>query len=295
MKNPAIVRCYHRNSAGKAQSADNVQTMSALCLAIPEMENVCMYNTIIKNVVTLATTIVALLLLTGWLLFARQPTALASPFAQDATPTPAAEEEHTHSHEEAASDVMTDTAASDESAEPTLHDLMHQIEALQAQVDELQAGTHAGHAEASANEVVTAIYLLDTAGLHALDERLNQEKVINAGDSGNVARVAGLLASVVWPESLAANATTLIDLLNSLSTALENDDVATAAPLSTQVHEAQHEFSHGVEHWLADMPAPDATHNEAGQAFRVTSAVYLLDTVGPAGRPLVLTGDVIEH
>lgn len=187
-----------------------------------------------------------LLLLTGWLLFARQPTAFASPFAQDATPTPA-EEEHTHSHEEAAS-VMTDTAASDESAEPTLHDLMHQIEALQAQVDELQAGTHAGHAEASANEVVTAIYLLDTAGLHALDDRLNQEKVINAGDSGNVARVAGLLASVarLYQNRWRSNATTLIDLLNSLSTALENDDVATAAPLSTQVHEAQHEFSHGV-------------------------------------------------
>lgn len=206
--------------------------------------------------------IVTILLIGSFIMFYQLPPLAAAParFAE-ATPTPAAAEE-------------ADEHAAEE---PTLADLAARIEALEAEVAELAHGVpdHAGSADASA--VTTAVYLLDTAGLHDLDVRLNEEKVIEASDAGKVARLVRLLSSVRWPAELTADAEALIGLLADLAAALGNDDLDTAAPLATAVHEAQHDFSHAVEHWLGET---STTHDPAGQPFRVTAAVYLLDTAG---------------
>lgn len=191
----------------------------------------------------------------------------AAPVADEATPTPIPAEE-------AATTAVTTTV---DAAEPTMAELLARLDALQAQVDELTAHHAADHTAADANQVGTALYLLDTAGLHDLDVQLNEEKVINPADAGRVSRLVRLLSSVIWPEALATDAHGLLDLLEQLATALTDDNLDTAAPLATQVHEAQHDFSHAVEHWLGEAEAPTS---DAGQAFRVTSAVYLLDTAG---------------
>jgi len=204
-----------------------------------------------------------ILLLGAFLLLMWQPPALAAPFAQSSTPTPTPAEE---------------APAAAEETEPTLQDLLARVDALQARIAELEEQMATAHStSADANQMTTAVYLLDTAGLHDLDVRLNEEEVIEPSDAGRVARVTRLLSSVDWPEALAADATALIDLLGQLVTALTEDDLAAAAPLATQVHETQHDFSHAVEHWLGEAAT---THESAGQAFRVTSAVYLLDTAG---------------
>lgn len=176
-------------------------------------------------------------LLLGAYLFLTPPSFLAAAPVAATTPTatPA---------EEAATAVLTETT--------TLADLQTQLAALQAQVDELTTH-HAEPEAADINQVTTAVYLLDTAGLHDLDVRLNEEEVIEAGDSGRVARVVRLLGTVDWPEPLATEVVTLTTVLTDLATALENDDLATAAPLATQVHEVQHDFSHAAEHWLGEM------------------------------------------
>ncbi len=188
--------------------------------------------------------------------------------AQQATPDttaePAEEPSLEHTHE------LTATATTT----PTLADLAAHVAALQAQVDALSADS-AG----LASEVTTAVYLLDTAGLHDLDVRLNDAGVIEPADAGAVGRVARLLSSVDWPQDLAADAASLTDLLTQLAAALRDDDVETAAALATQVHETQHDFSHAADHWLGDVTVASG-HEAAGQAFRVTSAVYLLDTAG---------------
>ncbi|MEZ4728502.1 MAG: hypothetical protein R3E79_15315 [Caldilineaceae bacterium] len=96
--------------------------------------------------------------------------------------------------------------------------------------------------------------------------RLNEEGVIEPADAGRVARVARLLSSVDWPEALATEAVTLTNVLTALTTALTDDDLETAAPLATQVHETQHDFSHAAEHWLSEaMGAHDDAddHDEA--------------------------------
>lgn len=185
--------------------------------------------------------------------------------AQTTTPTPVAE-----SPLAPTADTAIDT--------PGVADLQAQIDALQAQIDALGVSNTTAD-PALANQVTTAIYLLDTAGLHDLDVRLNEEGVIDAGEAGHVARVGRLLSSVAWPELLATEALSLTTVLDELATALTNDDVATAAPLATQTHEIQHALSHSASDWLDTVDAPSTT-STPGQAYRVTTAVYLLDTAG---------------
>ena len=201
------------------------------------------------------------------LLFGLRPLLHAAPFAA-ATPTPA--------KEPVGAAITVTTTMTAAGVTPTLADLQAQIATLQAQVDEL-AATHAANHAADLNQVTTAVYLLDTAGLHDLDVRLNEEGTIEPGDAGRVARVSRLLASVAWSKPLATEIVTLTTALADLTTALENDDLEAAAPLATLVHDVQHDFSHAVEQWAEEAAAPA---QDEGLAFRVTSAVYLLDTAG---------------
>ncbi len=92
---------------------------------------------------------------------------------------------------------------------------------------------------------------MDNAGLHDLDVRLNEEGEIMPSDVGRVARLARLLSTVDWPDDLAEDAEALIGVINDLSAALAEDDVETAAPLATQVHDDGHELSHAVENLLS--------------------------------------------
>jgi hypothetical protein len=212
---------------------------------------------------------VAMLVLFGvFMLLRQQPDLLAAPTLQSSTPTPAATEEPVEEGESAAQEA--DTA-------PTVAELAARIESLEAQVEALSRA--AEQHTASANEVTTAVYLLDTAGLHDIDVRLNEEGVIDASDAGKAERLVRLLPTVDWPEALAEDAATLTDLLTQLAAALAEDDVETAASLATQVHEVAHDFSHAAAEWLGGSSVITDTQ-AAGQAFRVTSAVYLLDTAG---------------
>ncbi len=143
------------------------------------------------------------------------------------------------------------------------------LESLLARIDELEArlaSLEADESEAMAaeplpvdwvNEVTTAVYLMDSAGLHDLDVRLNEEGEIMSSDAGRVGRLARLLTTVDWPDDLAEDAETVIGVINDLSTALTEDDVEAAAPLATQVHDDGHELSHAAEHWLGEMSDTD--------------------------------------
>ncbi|MCB0082967.1 MAG: hypothetical protein KDE47_18635, partial [Caldilineaceae bacterium] len=232
-----------------------------------------------KTIITRKMALLVAAILGAAMLAPRAPLAWAAPAWQDATPTPAAAEEatpeaeHTHTETEQA-----------ETAAPTLAELAANVAALQTQVADLQAqmGNAPQDGAAVTSQVATAVYLLDSVGLHDLDERLNGEGAIDAGDSGMISRVARLLSAVEWPPELAADAHSLIDVLNELATALGDDNVAEAAPLATQAHEVQHGLSHAAEHWLSEMTmgGQHGADSAPGQAFRVTSAIYLLDTVG---------------
>ena len=195
-----------------------------------------------------------LLLLFGLVLLAYQGSSLlAAPPQQSSAATPAATEEPAEGTQGQAAEGEAEAVT-----EPTIVKLAARVEALQAQVDALSVGANPG----LANEVATAVYLLDDAGLHGLDERLNNEGVIEASDAGRVARVARLLSSVDWPTPLADEAAALTDTLRQLASALRDDDLETAAPLATIAHEVQHAFSHEAEHWLGQLTSG---HNEGDE------------------------------
>lgn len=159
-------------------------------------------------------------------------------FAQSSTPTPAPAEEE---------------------APPDLTTLLERIDQLEERVaaleDELAEAHEADHAEPGAdamNQVAIAVYLMESAGLHALDVRLNEGGEIEPGDAGRVERLTNLLATVDWPEELAADAEALLDTFMALAEALADDDADAAAPLATQAHDDAHALAHAAETLLTD-------------------------------------------
>lgn len=116
-------------------------------------------------------------------------------------------------------------------------------------------------APGQSNRVNTALYLLDGAGLHGLDEQLSEEKSIQPGDSGRIGQVARLLSTVDWPDELSADAADLYETLVALAAALADDDLEAATTLADAAHDAQHDFSHAAQAWLAT-GAMDAHHGD---------------------------------
>ncbi len=136
--------------------------------------------------------------------------------------------------------------------------------------------------QAQVFKAVVAAYLMDTAGFHGMDERLNDEGQIEASDAGTVNRVNRVLAVVDWPEELNLQVEELQAVLTQYAEALSNDDIEAAKPLATQAHEAQHDLYHDIEHWT-DHSTPgdhEMTASETDQQFQATIAAYLMDTAG---------------
>jgi uncharacterized protein YoxC len=151
----------------------------------------------------------------------------------------------------------SDQAESLAALQETLNTLQADVDALEVKVEELAASAagmdeHAAEPAASAFNVAVAQYFLDTAGFHGMDETLNETKTIDASYVSAVNRVKKVLTQTVWPEELQEGATGLIDLLGQFAEALEADNADEAAPLATQVHEAQHDLSHGIDGWLGE-------------------------------------------
>ncbi len=113
-------------------------------------------------------------------------------------------------------------------------------------------------------QVTVAAYLLDSADLHALDERLNQAGQIEAADAGLINRVNRLIAATAWPAELQPQVDSLREILSQYAEALANDDQEKAKPLATQAHELQHDLSHAAEHWLGQA-AGGSEHSQAGE------------------------------
>lgn len=98
--------------------------------------------------------------------------------------------------------------------------------------------------------VTMALNVMDTAGLHGMDENLNAGEEIDPGYAGTIQRLSRITSVTPWPEDLTDQAMALRDLFNQFEEALANDDATAAAPLATQVHEAEHELSHEAGAWI---------------------------------------------
>jgi copper(I)-binding protein len=157
-----------------------------------------------------------------------------------------------------------------QAAEEQAHE--HDEAATAAETHELEPGTAAQRFQAA-----ITTYLMDTAGFHAMDDRLNLEGLIDPADAGVVQRVNGLLAATTWPADLSESAHDLTTVLDQYDHSLAADDHEAAKTLAAQAHEVQHDFSHSVSHWLEGNQPPT---DEEGSVFDAVLVTYLMDTAG---------------
>jgi uncharacterized protein YoxC len=139
----------------------------------------------------------------------------------------------------------------------TVNGLRADLDALAVKVDAMTAteegmDEHSAQTSADAFNVAVAQYFLDTAGFHGIDEALNETMTIEASYYSTVSRVRKVIMQITWPEELQEQATAFDDVLGQFAEALEADNAEEAAPLATQVHEAQHDLSHAIDAWLGE-------------------------------------------
>lgn len=101
----------------------------------------------------------------------------------------------------------------------------------------------------SANaEVLSAINIIDTAGIHEIEESINTDKTIPPTAKVTADKVHTVLNLTNWPNELKPQANALAALFGEMSAALDGDkpDLAKAGAITKKAHDGYHEFSHEV-------------------------------------------------
>ena len=102
-------------------------------------------------------------------------------------------------------------------------------------------------------EVLNAINILDKAGLHGLDEAINEDKEIPSNARTTAQQLQAITNLTKWPtDDLESQADALAKIFGELAAAVdgENPDLAKAGEAATRAHDAQHDFSHDVWEYL---------------------------------------------
>ncbi len=112
---------------------------------------------------------------------------------------------------------------------------------------------------------VAAVTYLDSAGLHDIDESINDKKEIPATARATALKSAAVLRSTDWPEDKEDAARALSDTMAALAEELDKDnpDLAKAGELAKKAHDESHDFTaevwdHLYEH--ADLPVGEHGH-----------------------------------
>lgn len=109
-----------------------------------------------------------------------------------------------------------------------------------------------GGGSSQAQNVLYAINILDSAGLHEIDESINNENEI-PGDAVTVAlRMRAVVALTEWPSDLEDMANRLEGLFGEMHEALDadNPDMAKVKQVVADVHDVEHDLSHAAWEYL---------------------------------------------
>ncbi len=104
----------------------------------------------------------------------------------------------------------------------------------------------------STDSVLNAILYLDSAGLHDIDDAINEYGEIPA-NAQTVARKAETVTRLTaWPEELQASADTLAGVFAEMVAALDGDepDMEAAGAAAKSAHDVEHDFSAEVWEYL---------------------------------------------
>lgn len=102
--------------------------------------------------------------------------------------------------------------------------------------------------EAKNAAVLNSINILDSAGLHGIDDAINMDKEIPANARTTAQKLQAVTALTEWPEELEDDAEALEATFAEMVTALtgDNPDMAKAGEAAAKAHDVEHDFSAAV-------------------------------------------------
>jgi hypothetical protein len=100
--------------------------------------------------------------------------------------------------------------------------------------------------------VISAISILDSAGLHDIDDAISEEQEIPATAKATAQKLQAVMELTEWPSELEDDAEALSAIFAEMVTAVdgESPDLAKAGEAAKKAHDAHHEFSHDVWAYL---------------------------------------------
>lgn len=119
--------------------------------------------------------------------------------------------------------------------------------------------------EAKNASVLNAINILDSGGLHGIDDAINGDQEIPANARTTAQKLQAVTALTEWPEDLEDDAEALEATFAEMVAALagENPDLAKAGEAAAKAHDVEHDFSAAVWAHLyeeADVEAGGSGH-----------------------------------
>ena len=143
--------------------------------------------------------------------------------------------------------LEADNAAEAVELSETVHDAQHE---LSHEIEHWLGDPQAVTTKSSGFDLSVAQYFMDEAGFHEMATALSKTQTIDPEYFSTVSGVQTILSQVVWPSDLNDRAQAFIESLGAFSAALEADNIADAVESSEIVHDAQHELSHSIDHFL---------------------------------------------
>jgi hypothetical protein len=116
------------------------------------------------------------------------------------------------------------------------------------------------HTMAMKAQVMHTIYMLDSSGLHAIDESTHAG-TIPAGALGTVRRARIMTQATEWPDALKDQAAGLVNDMKALEATLQKEDAAGSADLAAKVHDGGHDLSAAVYTWLDTGTGPSMSEH----------------------------------
>lgn len=122
--------------------------------------------------------------------------------------------------------------------------------------------------DAEARAVYYAVLTLDNAGLHGMDESVNEDGEIPSGALSTMLELQTVIGLTPWPEEFEDDAEALSGTFGKAAglLAVESPNLADVGAALTAAHDEEHEFAHGVWEWLhaeAGVEAPTAPEPQA--------------------------------
>jgi hypothetical protein len=100
--------------------------------------------------------------------------------------------------------------------------------------------------------LITAINSLDNAGFHATDESINTDGKVPATARTTALHMQAIVKLTKWPADSQKTADDLAKNLGDFANAINTDkpDMKAAGTLAHNIHEGEHDLSHGVWNYL---------------------------------------------